>query len=103
MASGAFDKDFGYLMPFLEKVAAAANSLADPASREELTRLMAGEKQRWSRIRELLGGDQNSPSSSTQTAATAQAANSDVAPPQAASNEARPAPAFTVGSLRPQS
>ena len=103
MASGAFDKDFGYLMPFLEKVAATANSLADPSAREELTRLMAGEKQRWSRIRELLAGDSNNPSPSTQTAATAHAANSEAAPPPASSNDARSAPAFTVGSLRPHS
>ncbi len=52
----AFDKDFGYLMPFLDKVAAAASELQDPAAREELARLMADEKARWNRIRELLRG-----------------------------------------------
>jgi hypothetical protein len=44
---GAFEKDLGYLMPFLDKVAAAA---------EELARLLADEKSRWTRIRQLLGG-----------------------------------------------
>jgi hypothetical protein len=55
-APGSFDKDFGYLMPFLDKVAAAAGELADPVAREELTRLMAEEKVRWQRARELLQG-----------------------------------------------
>jgi hypothetical protein len=55
-APGAFDKDFGYLMPFLDKVAAAAVDLEDPAAREELTRLIAEEKVRWQRMRELLRG-----------------------------------------------
>jgi hypothetical protein len=52
----AFDRDFGYLMPFLDKVAAAASELQDPAARAELARLMAEEKARWNRIRELLRG-----------------------------------------------
>lgn len=52
----AFDRDFGYLMPFLDKVAAAANGLEDPAARAELARLLADEKARWNRIRELLRG-----------------------------------------------
>jgi hypothetical protein len=53
---GAFEKDFGYLMPFLDKVAAAAGELPDVAAREELSRLVAEEKVRWERIRELLRG-----------------------------------------------
>jgi hypothetical protein len=52
----AFDRDFGYLMPFLDKVAAAASGLEDPAARAELARLVADEKARWNRIRELLRG-----------------------------------------------
>jgi len=52
----AFDRDFGYLMPFLDKVAAAASGLEDPAARNELARLVADEKARWNRIRELLRG-----------------------------------------------
>ena len=38
---GGFDKDFGYLMPFLERVATAASELPDASAREELLRLMA--------------------------------------------------------------
>lgn len=52
----AFDRDFGYLMPFLDKVAAAASGIEDTAARDELARLMADEKARWNRIRELLRG-----------------------------------------------
>ena len=100
MAASGFDKDFGYLMPFLGKVAEAANTIADPAAREELRRLVAGEQTKWLRIQELLAG------------ATAQAAAP--ANPTAAESEkaavgatapAGPQPAlerrFTVGSLLP--
>ena len=51
-----FDRDIGYLMPFLDRVAAAAGELTDASAREELTRLMAEEKVRWERIQQLLGG-----------------------------------------------
>lgn len=40
----------------MDRVAAAASTLEDQAAREELARLMAEEKARWARIRELLGG-----------------------------------------------
>lgn len=53
---GAFEKDLGYLMPFLDKVAAAAEEMPDAAARDELRRLIADEKARWTRIRDLLGG-----------------------------------------------
>ncbi len=56
MAASAFDKDFGYLIPFLGKVAEAANTIADPAAREELKRLVAGEQSKWLRIQQLLSG-----------------------------------------------
>ncbi|MCI0489133.1 MAG: hypothetical protein L0229_21280 [Blastocatellia bacterium] len=56
MAGGEFDKDFGYLMPFLDKVAAAAGKLSDPAAREELEQLVVGERERWFQIRKLLSG-----------------------------------------------
>ncbi|MCP3097585.1 hypothetical protein LZ198_01705 [Myxococcus sp. K15C18031901] len=54
----AFEKDLGYLMPFLDRVAAAASGLPDPAAREELARLMSEEKARWQRIQALLQGAQ---------------------------------------------
>lgn len=53
---GAFEKDLGYLMPFLDRVAAAVDGLEDPAARQELAGLIADEKVRWTRIRELLSG-----------------------------------------------
>lgn len=84
-AAGAFDRDFGYLLPFLDKVTAAASQLPDAAARSELQRLMAEEKQRWTRIRELLSG----------------AVPTGPMPRPAARVEAAPAPALTVGSLKP--
>jgi hypothetical protein len=95
--AGEFDKDFGYLMPFLDKIAGAALSLADPAARAELTKLMADEKAKWARIRELLGG-------AAGQAATAQAAASGSQDnSQAAASPALREPfSFTVGSLRPK-
>jgi hypothetical protein len=103
MAEGQFDKDFGYLMPFLDKVEAAASSIADPTAREELKRLVADEKPRWTRIRQLLSGAPGLASNQTRR---------PVAQPQASSetfrnNKPTQAPkeplSFTVGSLRPRS
>jgi len=54
--TGAFDRDFGYLMPFLDKLEAHAAGLPEGAAREELLQLVAEEKARWPRIRELAGG-----------------------------------------------
>lgn len=48
-------RDFGYLMPFLDKVAQVSASLPPPA-REELGRLLGGEKEKWERIRAVLSG-----------------------------------------------
>ncbi|MDY7225583.1 hypothetical protein [Hyalangium rubrum] len=96
---GAFDKDFGYLMPFLDKVAAAASELTDPVAREELIQLIAEEKVRWERARELLRGASGSaapPSPSTSAAAPLLARSS-------ADGINRVAPlttGLTVGSLK---
>ncbi|HWP42121.1 MAG TPA: hypothetical protein VNO14_02710 [Blastocatellia bacterium] len=90
MADGAFEKDFGYLMPFLDKVAAQTVSLADPAARQELARLMAGERERWMRIRELLSGSAGRPAAATQGPAAQSV-------PTGGEPTARQ---FTVGSLR---
>lgn len=102
--AGEFDKDFGYLMPFLDKVAAASASLADPAARTELTRLIAEEKARWARIRELLGGAggraTTAPTATTATIAPTTPAN-PTNPPAVASTAREPF-SFTVGSLRPK-
>jgi hypothetical protein len=91
MAGQEFEKDFGYLMPFLDKVAAAAGGLADPAAREELTRIMSDEKARWSRVRQLLAGGRGAASPPPQSAAAS--AESPVVAKEPLS--------FTVGSLRP--
>jgi hypothetical protein len=69
---GAFDRDFGYLLPFLDKVAAAATELEDPAAREELSRLLADEKVRWERVRELLRGATGSRAAPARTPAASQ-------------------------------
>jgi hypothetical protein len=75
-----FEKDFGYLMPFIDRIAAAANHIADDAAQEEFTLLVSDERARWTRIRQLLSGAQ--------------------AQPQQASEESKPQFQFTVGSLR---
>jgi hypothetical protein len=98
MADGQFDKDFGYLMPFLDKVAAAANNIQEPAAREELRRLMSDEKTKWSRVRQLLSnlqGQADNPSaqSTSTTSGDTQA--------EAQTSKTTEAFTFTVGSLRP--
>jgi hypothetical protein len=97
MADNTFEKDFGYLMPFLDKVAAAANTLSDTGAREELARLMADEKARWVRIRQLLSGDVRPPAAST--AASRPVAQHE---PRPITQEVREPLSFTVGSLRPR-
>jgi hypothetical protein len=101
MSASQFDKDFGYLMPFLKKVAEAANTIADPAAREELKRLVAGEQTRWLRIRELLSGvtDKPAPAVNKPAAIVAQVPAEPNAIADAPSIHVRQ---FTVGSLRPR-
>jgi hypothetical protein len=108
-----FDRDIGYLMPFLERVAAAASELQDASARDELTRLMAEEKVRWARIQELLGGATGRSASPAASAAPrgapAMGARSSGAPEVARAradeiNRVQPRQAgFTVGSLKRQS
>jgi hypothetical protein len=52
--AGEFEKDFGYLTPFIERVARHAAGMADSAAKTELQSLVAGEVERWMRVRELL-------------------------------------------------
>lgn len=91
-----FERDFGYLLPFLDRVQAAGSELSSPA-REEVAELMAGEKERWARVRDLLSGAQGR--------ALASPKNQDVraAPPpkaKVAAQMPRQGNALTVGSLK---
>ena len=96
--AGPFDKDFGYLLPFLDKIAQAADSLSNPAAGRELKELVSGEKARWNRIRALL----DNPTSAT---GPTRAAASPVRPAEGTAGPTpppdRPAPPqFTVGRLK---
>ncbi len=84
----SFDRDFGYLLPFFDRVEAAASELTAPGAADELRQLMAGEKARWTRIRELLAG----------SSATAQGEPAQPAPAQPASSQLPSG--FTIGPLR---
>jgi len=101
-----FDRDIGYLMPFLDRVAATADTLPDTAAREELKRLMAEEKARWARIQQLLGGAEGR---STSTPPAARASTPSQAPELARAradeiNRVQPRQVgLTVGSLKRQS
>ena len=103
-----FDRDIGYLMPFLDRVAAAARELPDAGAREELTRLMAEEKARWARIQQLLGGAGGRPAPASGTPAASPRSPS-TAPELARAhadgiNRVQPRQAgLTVGSLKRQS
>lgn len=103
-----FDRDIGYLMPFLDRVAAAARELPDAGAREELTRLMTEEKARWARIQQLLAGATGGAAAAPGTAAAGPRSPSTV--PELARaradeiNRVQPRQAgLTVGSLKRQS
>ena len=96
----AFDRDFGYLMPVLDKVAAAASGVEDPAARAELARLVADEKARWNRIRELLRG---APAGTAAPAGSRSGAPAQTLARSSADGINRVAPqmtGLTVGSLK---
>ncbi len=90
----SFDRDFGYLLPFMDRVEAAAADLTAPGAADELRRLIAGEKEKWTRIRALLAGSAGSVAGGRGPAPkSASAATTEQAPP--------PFPVgFTIGSLR---
>ena len=95
--AGPFDKDFGYLLPFLDKIAQAADSLSNQAAGRELKELVSGEKARWNRIRELLDSPAKASGPTGPTAPTSRAAERAVPP----TPPDRPAPPqFTVGRLK---
>ncbi|MGA9520658.1 MAG: hypothetical protein WBV82_04290 [Myxococcaceae bacterium] len=84
----SFDRDFGYLLPFMDRVEAAAADLTAPGAADELRRLMSGEKAKWARIRELLVGSVGG-----------QASQQAVSPTPAPAPTPTPT-GFTIGSLR---
>ncbi|RKH68561.1 hypothetical protein D7X55_25355 [Corallococcus sp. AB049A] len=106
MATPNFDRDFGYLLPFMDKVAAAAADLPDASAREELVRLVAEEKVRWERIRSLLQGAPGQRGGSKPAPAPSRAPAPAAAPPLArvsSDGVSRVAPresGLTVGSLK---
>ena len=116
MAGGEFDKDFGYLIPFIDKITEAAKSVTDTAARDELLQLVGGQQQRWARIRELLSGTAAAPAPQIATGKTgasarppAASSGGDVMSRRMAETEAAKqsftgteARTFTVGSLRPR-
>jgi len=111
--AGEFDKDFGYLMPFINKVVEAANRVTDEAARAELLELVGGQQQRWARIREILSGSAPGPAPSTLPARAEAPARKHAPAGAAVPTRAADAGAakqsftraetksFTVGSLRP--
>ncbi|HYP28683.1 MAG TPA: hypothetical protein VE262_18375 [Blastocatellia bacterium] len=115
MAGGEFDKDFGYLMPFLDKVSEAASRETDAATRAELLELVGGQRQRWARIRELLSGSAGASPAGAQSKAAPPARNQAgslageaMSKRMAETRAARQSftgtegRSFTVGSLRPR-
>jgi hypothetical protein len=97
-----FERDFGYLMPFLDKLSETAKTLADPAARERLSRLMAEEKERWAEIRALVsgkpavGGAQRSGGRPGSGGTAESSAKPGTVPPRRA---ASPEPSSTAGRL----
>lgn len=89
-----FDRDFGYLMPFFDRITSAASGLSPEAS-AELKRLMTGEKEKWLRIRGLLSG--NAP---TRLASDAPSTANRGPQPQRSATSPELRPTLTVGSLR---
>lgn len=99
MAFKEYEKDFGYLMPFIKRVSESARTASDPATREQLTQLVKDEEQRWTRIRELLSSSDSTTTNAP--AATPSAERQAQAPAEQPSLTDRPYQ-FTVGSLRPR-
>lgn len=96
---GQFDRDFGYLMPFLDRVAQAGASLA-PAARAELAKLIAGEKERFQRIQQLLAGAEGSASPEPQVRPAPSASKPAQSPRSKRAPADPPSARLTIGSLR---
>ncbi|MGQ0504527.1 MAG: hypothetical protein ACT4TC_04350 [Myxococcaceae bacterium] len=88
-SGGGLDRDFAYLMPFLDKVASTAANFAGPG-RDELMVLVDGEKERWQRIQDLLKGAAPPSAEAVDASANTQAHEVELPPIQR----------FTIGALK---
>jgi hypothetical protein len=79
-----FEKDFGYLMPFLDRVQQEASKVGG----DELKSLLKDESQKWQRIRQLLSQKDGAASPTKKTSQPAKA------------EAEAPVKMLTVGSLR---
>lgn len=118
MAS-SFERDFGYLLPFLDRVTQAASDHPDARVRAELVSLLEGEKARWARVRELMAaGPGRARADALGSSATGKARGKASGTKGSAAPTPRSAPAntadaseepavqadrYTVGSLRSDS
>lgn len=98
-----FARDFGYLMPFLDKVEKASSTLAEPAARAEAMRLAGEEKARWSRLRALLEGAPGSATAAGPPAAPPGRAEPVRSAPAPEADVTAPRQTWTVGTLRGRS
>lgn len=99
MATG-FDRDFGYLLPFLDRVTRAASDHPDAQVRAELSGLLADEKARWTRVRDLLAARPGvARVASAPTLEATEDARLAPAPPPSASRAAKQNGAVTAATL----
>jgi hypothetical protein len=99
--TAGFERDFGYLFPFLDKLVAAARAMPAGPGRTRLEQLLGEERGRWEEMRGLLAG--KAPARSA--AAVKSAPRAPPLVTSANANAARtrpPASTLTVGSLRPR-
>ena len=91
---GAFERDFGYLFPFLDKLVAAARAMPAGAARTRLEQLLSEERARFEEIRALFSGKAPTVTAKATPAKPAPASATAAQSPQPPEN------GLTVGSLR---
>jgi hypothetical protein len=99
---GALERDFGYLFPFFEKIAAAALAMPAGPERARVEQLVGEERGRWEEIRALVGG-KKTPAVRAESVRVTPEPRSAAGPVTAANVDGggrRPARGLTVGSLR---
>ncbi len=75
-----FAKDFGYLIPFLDKVNAYAEGLPDGPRKDELQSLLSSQSADWTRIAAILSGGAPSAPRAQEAPAEAEVPSTDTAP-----------------------